>query len=378
MRIDTSLYRRLKRKRRLAIAFAYASGSDEGFAGERRMAALPTRDLDETLSAVGPLWEELRGARIFITGGTGFFGKWLLESLIWANDRLGLQAHCTVLTRDPRLFGRQAPHLMSRADLAFATGDVRDFAFPAGAYTHVIHAATPASAKLNDDEPLQMFETIVHGTQRTLEFARQSGARRFLFASSGAVYGKQPSAITHLAEDFTGGPDPTNPRSAYAEGKRAAEMLGVLFAARHGFDFLIARGFAFVGPGLPLDAHFAVGNFIRDGLVGGPIRVNGDGSPYRSYLYAADLAVWLWTILLRGETGRPYNTGSEEHMTIAELAQKVARFFGVDFVVSRKPDPQGQSERYVPATQRARQELGLSVRVPFADALARTVAWHRG
>jgi nucleoside-diphosphate-sugar epimerase len=340
------------------------------------MGPLPANDLDEIFHAVGSPWEELRGQRVFITGGTGFYGRWLLESFVWANDRLKLDATVTVLTRDPERFGRSNPHLSAQSNLEFVAGDVRDFEFPAGRYTYVIHAATEASAKLNDEEPLRMFDTNVVGTRRTLEFARQCGARRFLFASSGAVYGKQPAAITHVAEDFMGGPDPTDPRNAYAEGKRSAEMLGVLFAKQHGFDFIITRGFAFIGPLLPLDIHFAVGNFIRDGLNGGPVRIGGDGTPYRSYLYASDLAAWLWTILLRGAASRAYNIGGEEAVTILELAKSIAAFFGTDVVVARQPATHVPPDRYVPSTCRAREELGLRVRVPFADALARTVEWH--
>ena len=163
-------------------------------------------DLDHVLTHTRGLWEELRGGRLFLTGGTGFFGCWLLETFAWANDRLGLGAEVVVLTRDAAAFGRKAPHLASRADLGFHTGDVRDFAFPGGRFTHVIHAATEASVPLNNDAPLTMLDVIVQGTRRTLDFARQCGSPKVLLTSSGAVYGRQPSDLTHTPEEYAGRP----------------------------------------------------------------------------------------------------------------------------------------------------------------------------
>lgn len=334
-------------------------------------------DLDHILEHTQGLWDEFRRRRLFITGGTGFFGCWLLESFAWANDKLGLNAQAVVLTRNPDAFARKAPHLANHPAISFHVGDVRNFVFPEGPFSHVIHAATEASAKLNADNPLLMFDTIVEGTRRTLDFAVHAGAKKVLFASSGAVYGRQPPELTHIPEDYNGGPNPLDPKSAYGEGKRAAEMLCCLYAKQHGLEPKIARCFAFVGPYLPLDTHFAIGNFIRDGLRGGPIKINGDGTPYRSYLYAADLAIWLLTILLRGESCRPYNVGSEKEGTIRDVAHYIAANFSnyLAIEIAGCPGPSHRQERYVSDTSRAREELNLRTWIELPEAIRRTITF---
>lgn len=342
------------------------------------MINLLSNDLDYILEHTRDLWTELRGERIFLTGGTGFFGCWLLESFLWANDRLSLNSQVTVLSRSPNAFRTKAPHLAGHAAVSVMQGDIRTFAFPAGTFACVIHAANESSARLNAEAPLQMLETIVEGTRRTLEFAKAAGTRNFLLTSSGAIYGKQPEQITHIPEEYSGAPDPLAPQSAYGEGKRLAEHLCALYADTR-LQPKIARGFAFVGPYLPLDIHFAIGNFIRDALNGGPILVKGDGTPRRSYLYAADLAVWLWTILLRGHPGRPYNVGSEKSLSIAETARSVARCISPEIPVEIRgvANPNSPVEQYIPSTQRARAELNLHDGLDLTEKILRTLNWHR-
>jgi dTDP-glucose 4,6-dehydratase len=321
------------------------------------------------------LWDELRGQRLFITGGTGFFGCWLLESFTYAVDALGLRATAVVLTRDAAAFRRKAPHLASHPALAFHAGDVRSFRWPEGKFSHIIHAATPATAP---ETPQLFLDIIERGTQHTLDFARHCGAKKLLLTSSGAVYGTQPATITHVPEDFPGVPDPADPRAAYGNGKRQAEIICNTYAHDFGIEAKIARCFAFVGPYLPLHVHLAIGSFIRDGLRGGPIHVRSDGTPVRSYLYAADLAVWLWTILFSGVSCRPYNVGSEEETTIGALATTVARLFGpgISVDITGQPEPHRPPERYVPSTCRAAGELGLGSTIGLEEAIRRTIAWH--
>lgn len=341
------------------------------------MKPLPPEDLRHVLQHAGSALSELRNSRLFITGGTGFFGKWLLETFACANRELSLNAKAVVLSRNPGKFLAEMPHLAAESCLEFVQGDVTDFAFPSGEFQWIIHAATESSTDLNARDPLAMLDTTIHGTRRVLDLAARGGrgvCRGFLLTSSGAVYGPQPPGLTHIPETYTGAPDSMAPKAAYANGKRLAEHLCCLYHEKHNVPAKIARCFAFVGPHLPLDAHFAIGNFIRDALAGGPIRVSGDGTPYRSYLYAADLAVWLWTILVRGEACTPYNVGSEKAMNVLELAESVAGLFHTTAQIRQQAVPGKSPTRYVPCIQRARN-LHLDCRIDLDVAIRRTTLW---
>ena len=340
---------------------------------------LPLEDLAHVLEHTRELWSEASGKSFFITGGTGFFGMWLLESFAHMNDQLALGMRATVLTRDPAAFARKAPHLTTRADLRLIQGDIRSFPFPEGEFDHIIHAATEASAKLNEEAPHEMLDAIVAGTRRVLDLAAQCGVKKLLLTSSGAVYGKQPSEITHISEDYLGAPDPLLSGSAYGEGKRLAEHMCCVHAGQHGYEAKIARGFAFVGPHLPLDAHFAIGNFIRDATRGTPIQINGDGTPMRSYLYASDLAVWLWTILFQAPHARAYTVGSDEDISIFDLAKRVIHDLKVKLPtkITQHFDKDRPISRYVPSTRRAQSELNLNTNISLSEAVRRTVAWNQ-
>jgi dTDP-glucose 4,6-dehydratase len=240
----------------------------------------------------------------------------------------------------------------------------------------VIHGAASSDAAIYAERPAEMLETIVSGTRRVLEFAPTAGASNLLYVSSGAVYGRQPPDVSHVPETYREHSAAHATASPYAEGKRAAEALCLEASTQKGLGIKIARAFAFVGPHLPLDTHFAAGNFLRDALGGSEITVAGDGMPFRSYLHMADLVVWLVTILTRGESMRPYNVGSDEAISIEALARETARLRqpAVPVRISRRPDGR-PAERYVPDVERARRELGLEVRISLHEALERTFRW---
>jgi nucleoside-diphosphate-sugar epimerase len=341
---------------------------------------LPAADLDFIVREAAALWPQLKGARLFITGSTGFFGRWLLESLFAANERHNLGVRVVALSRDPARFLATAPHL-AIPGLGWITGSVatlRADALQGETFDMVIHMATEADLQATASDPQAAAGVITGGTERALEVAARTGARRFLFTSSGAVYGPQPVGMERIPEDYTGVPDPRDTAYPYAlpgEAKRQAELL---CARRDGLETVIARGFTFAGPGLPTRGKFAFGNFIGDALAGGPIVIKGDGRTIRSYLYGADLAVWLWTLLVRGRAGRAYNVGSQEPFSLRQVAEAVAAELGVrEIEVRGHSGPGASPERYVPSTGRARQELGLGESFNLPEMIRRTAAWHR-
>lgn len=343
------------------------------------MSTIINGDLEEFLETMADEMRALKGARIFVTGGTGFVGSWLLETFVHANKRLALNARTLVLTRDRDGFTTAKPHLANAEGVSLISGDVRNLPQDLGTFDGFVHAATPASASINALEPFLMLDTIISGGRSVLELAMRCGPVPFLFTSSGAVYGPQPSTLKNLDEGYMGAPDPMSSRSAYHEGKRLGELQCALASHTHGIQAKIARLFAFVGPYLPLNRHFAIGNFISDGLNNRPIVVQGEGTTVRSYQYASDMAAWLWMVYARGVTLRPYNIGSDQAIPMRDLANAVSRIFEPrpDVVVMQESKPNAFVDRYVPSTARVRSELGARTGVPLDEAIRRTVRHHR-
>jgi dTDP-glucose 4,6-dehydratase len=324
-------------------------------------------DLDLVLGATAGLWAEAKGARFFITGGTGFFGCWLLETWLHANRALGLDMTATVVTRDPARFASKAPHLAQASAVRLIAGPMGDLSGISSRFDYALHAGSENN-----------FDRNVEGTRQLTALVARSGVRKFLFTSSGAVYGTQPPGLALLDESCLLAPDTTDPRSAFAESKRVSEMLCALANSSEA-EAKIARCFAVVGPHLPLGINYAIGNFLRDAMAGGPIRIGGDGTPLRSYLYGADLAIWLWTLLFRGRAGHAFNVGSEEPYSILEVAEAVRDIVAPDaeIVIAQQPVLGTLPQRYLPCTQKARTELGLEPTVGFRDAIVRTAEWYR-
>ena len=331
--------------------------------------ALPAADLAEIVRYAEKDLEELRGSRLFITGGTGFFGKWLVGALAYAEAEMDLNLQLTILSRDPVGFLEKYPDASRHSAIEFRQGDVVDFKYDRDRYDFVLHGATDTIAIAGPAQENERERAIVGGTRRMLDLARQSGVRRLLDISSGAVYGAAAAQPSGAAEEDDAS---AIPLTAYARAKRKAESL----CAESHLDFVTARAFAFLGPHLALDAHYAAGNFLGDAHARESIRVRGDGTALRSYLYPTDLVIWLLRMLVRGESGRAYNVGSDEVTSTANLARRVAAACPhKPEVIVESAQPQGPQNIYLPNITRARSELNLSVEVNLDEAIQRTLAW---
>jgi dTDP-glucose 4,6-dehydratase len=344
------------------------------------MKRLPVEDLEHIYQNTQDIWESFRGKSIFLTGGTGFFGKWLLESFLYVNEKLALNATITILTRNPEAFLIEYPFYKDHSNnIKFVKGDILNYDFKLDEkFQFIIHAATASSESLNKSNPLLMMDTITIGTRNILNFAITQPIEGFLFVSSGAIYGKQPWNVSHIKELDSFKIDINNSKSAYAEGKRIAELYCSTYFEKYNLPIKIARCFAFVGPYLPLDTHFAVGNFINNVFKNEDILIKGDGSTIRSYMYASDLMIWLWSILSRGEINQPYNVGSDEAIKIKVLAEivKMASTSKINIKIMGSSIEDKDVDLYCPNIFKS-SDINLFLKIDLMNSIIKTLNFHQ-
>jgi nucleoside-diphosphate-sugar epimerase len=342
---------------------------------------LPPADLAHIEQGLGDSVEGLRNASVLLTGASGFFGMWMLESLVWLNQSRGLHMALDVVVRDPTTFNKKAsPPVWAHTRIL--EGDLATLDIEPQAYKYIIHLASEA---IQTDRKPSFFDHLqksVLAANRLIALADRCKTEAILFTSSGAVYGDYLSlhaAPSSFKENIQTATEVFNEKAIYAETKRYIELLFSTASARYPFDIKIARCFSFLGPFLPLHSNYAVGNFIRDALAGNDILIKGNGRTQRSYLYAADLVVLLLQILLKGRPGIPYNVGSPDAVSMLELATKVRDLSGskAKVCVLNQDGGSGAADCYLPDLNHVRQDFSLSGTVALNDAISRTIAWNR-
>ena len=306
-------------------------------------------DLDSISGFDPEMWNLLRNKKIFATGCTGFIGTWIIYSFLNANKKydLGAELHC--LTRNKKKNQEKFPGVQ------FIEGDIETFDFPSGNFDFVIHGATEVASYQQNSDHSSLLDVSYVGTKRIIQFAKKAGTKKVLFLSSGAAYGTQPLELKYLDEDFTGAPDVTRPKSTYGEAKRVGELL--LF--NEAIPTTSARIFATCGPFLPQESTFAFSNFLDSVIANKAIKINSNGRTTRSYLYIGDLTLWLWILLLKGRDKEIYNVGSEDEISVAELAHMIKKTLtsNVEVEVLGK---ELEFNRFIPENKKIRSEFKIN------------------
>lgn len=338
------------------------------------MYLLPVEDLNFVEQSLWDSSEKLRNKRIFLTGATGFIGKSLLEALLWLNKNKNLNLEILSLSRSPVSFFAKYPHFLEHHEFKLYHGDICDeaSALNLGSLDLTIHAATDVVGCTN---PIDLMKACVDGTKNVIKAAKEQGCQKFLLLSSGAIYGKQPLHISCLTESYIGGVDLASPQSAYSLGKQVSEWLAHQFNDEQ-MEIKVARCFAFVGPYLPLDKHFAIGNFIKAALLGRNIDILGDGTPLRTYLYSSDLCYQLLKILVDANSGSVWNVGGSEIISIKQLAELVCEELNPRIKINIHNPSKGLGERYIPDLKKITTELMVKPGVDLRSAIKKTAEWN--
>lgn len=346
------------------------------------MLALP-EDLSDLRSHFRSHLSDYEDKTLLVTGATGFIGKWILigcdviNQLLIESGRKSLRVFA--ISRNPERFLQSYPEFRN-IRVHWIQSDITELnpVEISQKLDYIIHGATDVISSQLPKDLLGVFQTCVTGTEKVLEIARQSKAKRFLLLSSGAVYGEPKGDTSLIDEVYRGRLDWYQSRAAYAEGKRASETLALLYSQTYGFEMNIARGFAFVGPYLPLDTHFAIGNFIGHFLRNENIVIKGDGTAVRSYLYAVDMVNWIFRMLTQGKNQISYNLGSDQGISIRQLAEAVVKASEgkLSFEVLGTPAVGAAPSYYVPGLDQ-NKELNLKIGVGLDESIERTIKWSR-
>lgn len=274
-------------------------------------------------------WEKLSGANILVTGATGLIGGCLVEALMMNQNR-GCQVYASgrneerARSRFKDFTDNPAFHFVKYDVMLPLQSDVR--------FDYIIHAASNASPNFFAKSPVEVIKSNIDGVAHLMDYGLNHGMKRFLYVSSGEVYGEGDGRV--FTEDYSGYVDCAKPRSCYPSSKRAAETLCVSYAAEYGADVVIARPCHTYGPYFTEQDNRVYAQFIRNVLRGEDIVMKSTGEQFRSWCYVVDCVSALLHILLKGTNGEAYNIAdAESNISIRELAETIATIGGKKVVI---------------------------------------------
>ena len=291
------------------------------------MHAIVHEDLKAVLeSSIG--WESFRGKTVLVTGASGFLPAYMVETLLLLNELTGTQCRVVCLVRNSANAEVRFRRYRLRNDLAFVQADVSEPIPDMDRCDFIIHAASQASPKYYSSDPVGTMTANLLGTDQLLRLARKWESERFMFFSTGEVYGCVGADKVPTAESDYGYIDILNQRSCYAESKRAAETLVVSYLQQFKVPSVIVRPFHTYGPGMKLDDGRVYADFVRDVVNRADIHMTSNGRAVRAFCYLSDAVAGFFTVLLKGISGQAYNVGNPDAaMSIQDLADMLVNLF---------------------------------------------------
>ncbi|MDB5002303.1 MAG: hypothetical protein JWQ34_528 [Mucilaginibacter sp.] len=322
----------------------------------------------------------LQNKSILVTGGTGFMGKWIAESVLLLNQEHSFNIKLYILARNLLDYKEEVPHLAKQSFITLIEQDVRNVSNLPEDINYVIHAAGSPDNRKHATNPLKTIDTIYKGTHAVLDAClRLSALNKVVHISSNSVYGHIADHVDKIKETQMGALDCNSVNAAYSEGKRLSETVCAIYRNQQKLPIVIVRPFAFIGPYQGLEKPWAINNFIRDGILGGPIRILGNEETVRSYLYGSDMAFWLLKVLAGGKSGATYNIGGDESVSLKSLAAKVTSNFSqkIDVLVRYSKQYPPHPSVSIPDTRTIKTELKVSQVFDFEASLKKTIDWYK-
>jgi dTDP-glucose 4,6-dehydratase len=296
------------------------------------------------------------------------------------NDKYAFNTSLILLARNIEVFKKEVPHLAAHPLISLIEQDVRNLSELPDHVNYVIHAATSPDNREHSSQPLRTIDTIYKGTYAVLDACtRLPALNKVLYISSNYVYGTIHNDKGSISEDETGISNCFSVNTAYGEAKRIAETICATFRNQFRLPIVVTRPFAFVGPYQYMEKPWAINNFMRDAILGSAIRILGNENTLRSYLYGSDAAFWILKMLISGKDGAVYNLGSDDAISLRQLAEKVAAHFykKPDIIVRTSKENFGSSSVFLPDLSLVKRQLQLSQKITTNAAIEKTIAWYQ-
>jgi len=353
-------------------------------------------DLGDICRRLESEFTTMKGKTLFISGGAGFLGHYLVQSILHWNRTHGPAATIKIIVSDNYIRG--VPEWLTALDgdpsMTLLRHDITDpLPDDLGPLDYLIHAASIASPIFYRKYPIETMDANVNGLRLLLERCRNQHTNGhpisgFLFFSTSEIYGDPTADQIPTAETYRGYVSCTGPRACYDESKRFGETLCVNFAQQYSMPITTARPFNNYGPGLKITDRRVIPDFARDMFAGKDLVLLSDGKPTRTFCYVADAVVGYFKVLVRGRPGEAYNIGNESPeismLTLAEmLAEGGNSLFGYEGKVVHNASGDkdyltDNPQRRCPIIDKARRDLDFEPEVSLEEGLRRTLAWYRG